>query len=114
MAKYEDVSKALERGVTPEQLCMTCPWDRYCVNPPEMTKSEIDKKLKEALDKDEERVQGDHSKGMPITSLMTAIVLGGKDHSANICPVFALRLRDTHGRELVDGIKATMQGWVES
>ena len=49
--------------------------------------------------------------GMPVTLLMTAVTLGGRDTAAQICPVFALRLRSSGGRQIADGLKDSMQKW---
>ena len=49
--------------------------------------------------------------GMPTGSLLTALMFAGKDTSAQVCPVFALRLRSSGGRKIADTFKGLMQGW---
>lgn len=118
MSDYHKVQEALERGVEPAMLCATCPWDRYCIQPPTITKDEIDKQMEEATRKDKEtaeraRIEGKEA-GMPVGLLMAAMVYSGKDTSASICPVFAVRLRSNVGRTIVDNLKGSMQSWDDS
>lgn len=115
MTNYDAVQKALESGADPAMLCATCPWDRTCVAPPTMTRAEIDAKMAESQAQDEARMKAEQDAGkspaMPVGALMTALVFAGKDTSASICPVFALRLRSSGGRQIADALKASMQGW---
>ena len=115
MSDFEAVSKALAEGADPALLCATCPWDRYCITPPKMTRAEVDAKMREAEQKDKAEFEAakaeGRSPGMPVGMLMTALTFTGKDTSATICPVFALRLRSSSGRTIVDSMKSTMQGW---
>jgi hypothetical protein len=48
---------------------------------------------------------------MPVGSLLTAMFVGGKDTSAQVCPVLALRLRSSGGRKIADTFKGLMQDW---
>jgi hypothetical protein len=73
-----------------------------------MTSDEVKSKMNEALAKDEE-ADKDH-KGIPISSLLTAVVLGGKDTTSATCPVFALQLRTDQGRYIADQMKDIMKG----
>lgn len=115
MADYSAVQKALTDGAEPAMLCATCPWDRTCVSPPVMTSAEIDAEIAKASAEDQRRSDAAVAAGkaapLPTATLMMAAVYGGKDTSAQICPVFALRLRSGSGRDITDGIRATMQGW---
>ncbi len=115
MSDYQAVSKALESGASPAMLCQTCPWDRTCLTPPSMTSAEINAKMQEAAQDEDKKAQeaaaAGKSPGMPIGSLMTAVIFAGKDTSAQVCPVFALRLRSSGGRQIADGLKASMQAW---
>ena len=115
MADYTAVQKALESGAEPAMLCATCPWDRTCVTPPSMTRAEIDAKIAEATAEDDKRLREAQAlgkdPGMPIGTLMSAVIFGGRDTSASVCPVFALRLRSSGGRQIADEIKARMTGW---
>lgn len=112
---YSPVQKALAAGAQPAMLCATCPWDRMCITPPTMTTADIEAKMSEAARQDDERLAAAQAVGkppeMPVGSLMTALVYAGKDTSAQVCPVFALRLRSSGGRQIADATKATMQGW---
>ena len=115
MSDYKQVQDALAAGTEPRMLCATCPWDRNCITPPTMTRAEIDAQIAKSQAQDDERMKAAELSGgkpaMPIGSLMTAIVMGGRDTSAGICPVFALRLRSSAGRSLADSIRSTMQKW---
>lgn len=114
MTDYKQVSDALSAGADPEMICMTCPWDRFCITPPTMTKSEIDKQIEESKEKDrldsEKRAAEGKESSMPIGTLMTALMVSGKDTSAQICPVFALRLRSSDGQAIVADIRRHMKG----
>lgn len=115
MADYTAVEKALSEGADPALLCGTCPWDRYCITPPTMTKAEVDAKIAEATKKDEEQAREAQARGergsMPMGTLLTAMTLGGRHMSATVCPVFALRLRSSAGQALAMQTKETMIGW---
>lgn len=115
MTDYSPVQKALAAGVQPAMLCTTCPWDRTCISPPAMTPADIEAKMSESARQDEERQAAAQAAGkapeMPMGSLLTALVYAGKDTSAQVCPVFVLRLRSSGGRQIADAMKATMQGW---
>jgi len=115
VSDYRTVADALASGADPDMICMTCPWDRYCITPPTMTKAEVDAARDKAQREDKARVEeakakGEHA-GMPVGSLLTALTIAGRDLSAQICPVLALRLRTQAGRGIVDNLKATMQAF---
>ncbi|SRR6266498_4056814 len=107
MSDYPAVQKELERGTPPELLCATCPWDRLCVTPPSMTAQEVQKQIDDAEAKD--RAKDPEMKGMPVGMLMTTLALAGRDKQAELCPVFALRLRGPDGRQVSDGIRGMMR-----
>jgi hypothetical protein len=112
---YQAVQKALGNGSDPALLCATCPWDRNCFSPPQMTSAEIEAQMTEAQAKDRAdmeraRIAGQQAQ-MPVGTLMTALIYAGKDTSAQVCPVFALRLRSSGGRRIADIFKSLMQGW---
>jgi hypothetical protein len=48
---------------------------------------------------------------MPVATLVTAMTYAGKDLAAQLCPVFALRLRSSGGRRIADSLKDAMQAW---
>jgi hypothetical protein len=108
---YLEVDNELARGIPPEVLCATCPWDRLCVRPPSMTKAEIERAVKDAEARDEAR--DPERKAMPAGMLLTAMTLGGRDRMGELCPVFALRLRTPEGRRIADSIRGVMREWSE-
>jgi hypothetical protein len=99
---FTAVSKALESGADPSMLCQTCPWDRNCVNPPTMTRAEVDAKCMPPAD------TGRISEQELMKVLLSVAIFDGKDTSAQVCPVFALRLRSSEGRRTVDSLKGHM------
>lgn len=110
---YGDVKKALESGISPEAICSTCPWDRFCVQPPTMSAEDIQAQLADAERRDNEAMALARREGrepnMPLGSLMVSMVVGGKDTQAAICPVLASALRVPDGEQIVRGIKRSMQ-----
>lgn len=114
MTDYAKVDEALKSGADPDMLCMTCPWDRFCIRPPTMTSDEIRQRMDDAERKDRERKQAGEQQGMPVGMLLTALTMGGRDRMAEVCPVFALKLRTADGRQIVDTIKSRMQQGGES
>ena len=115
MSDYSAVKKALTDGAQPAMLCATCPWDRTCIAPPTMTSAEIDAKMAEAAAQDDQKLAEAQTRGqqpaLPVGSLLTALTYAGKDTSAQVCPVYALRLRSSGGRRIADTMKAAMQSW---
>jgi hypothetical protein len=117
MADYEPVQKALGEGLDPAMLCQTCPWDRPCITPPTMTSAEVKAHMDKAVREDMERAAvtggGGRESGLSAIAgtLMTAVAFGGKDTAAQVCPVFALRLRSGAGRSIADSLRESMQGW---
>ena len=113
MADYRSVTDALASGADPSMLCMTCPWDRFCITPPSMTAEEVRRSLDDAKRKDEEAAEAAKAKGesagRPVGMLISTIVVAGRDTQAQVCPVFALRLRSADGGTLVAGIRKSMQ-----
>ncbi len=121
MANYAQVQEALQQGMSPALLCSTCPWDRFCITPPEMTKAEIDAKQAEAARTQEEqaaaaKARGEESNGMGMIlgTLMTSMLYVGKDLQATVCPVLTARMRSSEGRAVVDGVRAMMKSWDDS
>lgn len=110
---YESVKNAMQAGTPLELICATCPWDRLCIAPPSMSSAEVKEKLAEAEAQDNAQAASQGSTGMPMVSILTALTLGGRDTMAEICPVFATRLRSREGRQLADGIRSTMQAFAD-
>lgn len=112
---YNAVGDALAKGADPAMLCATCPWDRACVSPPTMTRSDIDAAMEKAKAQDDAQAQAALARGeqspMPTGSLLTVLMMAGRDTHAAACPVFALRLRSSGGRGIADTLKASMQSW---
>jgi hypothetical protein len=115
MSDYQAVQKALEGGTEPAMLCATCPWDRNCVTPPTMTSAEVEAHITAAAARDEARLAAatgtGASPGLPTATLITMAAYGGRDGAAPCCPVFALRLRTSTGRNLAELVKDSMQKW---
>lgn len=113
MTDFKQVSAALARGDEPEMLCMTCPWDRFCVTPPTMTAQDVEAERDKAKARDDETTAAALAAGksapVPMGQLLTLIMLDGKDTSAQVCPVFALRLRSEEGAALVQTIRSQMR-----
>jgi hypothetical protein len=108
VSDYTPVKKALEAGTPPELVCAACPWDRLCITPPTMTADEIERQINDAERKDAERAGGENK--MPVGMLLTALTLGGRDTAAQLCPVFALKLRGPEGRAVADTLRTSMRG----
>lgn len=108
-ANYDQVSQALARGDDPAMLCATCPWDRNCVNPPEMSAGDVRQKIDET---GEAAKASGHDHGTAI--LMATVIYAGKDTSLQACPVLAVRLRSADGRKAAEAVKSLMQSWEES
>lgn len=115
MNDYKQITESLAAGADPAMLCATCPWDRYCITPPSMTAADVEKAVSDARQEDERYAREAELKGekpgIAMGSLMTTLVMSGRDTSASICPVFAMRIRSSAGRGIVDGVKAQMTGW---
>ena len=115
MNDFQPVQKALAGGADPAMLCATCPWDRNCVTPPSMTSADIDARIKEGSEMDEKRAAEARATGrdpgMPTGTLLSALMFAGRDTSASVCPVFALRLKSSGGRKIADTFKGLMQEW---
>lgn len=115
MSDYKRVSEALEAGTDPRLICATCPWDRFCINPPTMSRADVEREMDEAKAKDAEAAEKARSEGrdvgMPMGLLVTAMTLGGRDTQASVCPVFVARLQSSDGRLIVDGIRTQMREW---
>ena len=115
MADYKQVSDALASGADPELICGTCPWDRFCITPPSMTAQDVEAQMAKAKAEDERKVAEAKAEGkdpgMPIGSLLSAVMVAGRDTQAQVCPVFAARLRSSAGSEIVAGLRKQMLGW---
>ena len=108
MSDYKPVKDALAAGTPPELVCAACPWDRLCITPPTMTAGDIDRQIKEAEQKDMEHPDAQNK--MPVGLLMTTLLFAGKDTAAQLCPVFALKLRGPEGRLIADTLRTSMRG----
>ncbi len=86
--------------------CQTCQWNKACIDPPSMTKEEVEAKMAESKpSQDADKESGEKS---IMGSLMSAMFFGSKDRECHVCPVFAERLRS--GPELSNQIKEIMKG----
>lgn len=108
-ASYDAVAQALARGDDPAMLCATCPWDRNCVNPPEMSAQDVRQKITET---GEQAKTAGHDATAAV--LMATVIYAGRDTALQCCPVLAVRLRSADGRKAAEAVKALMQNWEES
>lgn len=94
----------MNQSVEQQVECATCTWDKFCIKPPNMTKDEVERNIKEAGDKGKE-------KGKPnediFGSLMGAMMFSGKDKECHACPTFINRLRQSP--DLSNNIKRIMK-----
>ena len=111
MSDYKMVSDALTGGADPAMLCMTCPWDRLCIQPPNMTRMQVEEQMESAKRQDQADRDAGKSSGLPVGTLLTALTVAGRDTQSQICPVVALRLGDTDGKKIADGLRLQMQEW---
>jgi hypothetical protein len=109
MPGYEQVAAELAKGTDPAMLCATCPWDRNCVNPPEVSAAEIRQKIDESAES--ARARGSDP---VVVTVMATLVLAGRDTALQVCPVLAVRLRSADGRKAAEAVKNLMQNWDES
>jgi hypothetical protein len=109
VTNYEPVAQALARGDDPAMLCATCPWDRNCVNPPEMSAGDVSQKINESA-------EAAKAAGADVgaATLMAVVVFAGKDTSLQACPVLAIRLRSSDGRKAAEAVRNLMQNWEDS
>lgn len=108
MSDYQPVKNAMEAGTPPELICASCPWDRLCITPPQMTGADVQRHIDKAKREDAER--DPEQRGMPMGTLMTTLLFAGKDTNAQLCPVFSLKLRSPEGRQVADMLRAEMRG----
>lgn len=84
--------------------CVTCQWNKYCIEPPSMTKEEVEEKLNKSK---EEVIPEEGGTGKLLGGLMTTLFFSGKDLECKVCPVFAQQLRESP--ELSQKIKDIMK-----
>jgi len=77
----------IEQQVT----CSTCPWSKFCITPPVMSKAEVDAKIQGDLDK----VKETKDEGALMQPMLSALMFSGKDTECQVCPVFAAKLRES-------------------
>lgn len=80
--------------------CKDCSWNKFCIEPPTMSKEEVDRTIKNAENEGKED---------PMSSIMAMLFFGGKERQCNVCPVFANRLKTSE--KLVRAIKDIMKNW---
>jgi hypothetical protein len=109
VSDYPKVAEALARGADPKLLCETCPWDRFCITPPQITKSDIGEASRQLQEE-----AGPDPMSQVMSTILVGAVFGGRDTMSDTCPVFSLRLRSSEGRVLVDSIRSQMRSWDDS
>lgn len=123
---YSRVDDAIETGADPVWLCGLCPWDRSCLDVPQVDDADIIEAINRSVEgfrrayHDENNPHHDDAVGMAesIGGLDSAIeqmtsmakgALGGAKNETRICPVLSARLRTSEGRRLMDAFKDVMQ-----
>lgn len=106
MSTYTDVTQALDRGVEPKELCSTCPWDRHCVNPPTVSRAEVEAKTAPPAGLDAEDA-GQATKAL-VRGLLDLVIYVGKDRQLEACPVLAAELAGPGGCALHDAVRTHM------
>jgi len=84
--------------------CKSCPWDQFCITPPEYTSEGVAKQI-------EQMKQDAATKGVDsiFAALMSSLIFSGRDKLCRACPVFIERLRESE--VLIKRIREMMQGW---
>ena len=98
----------IQNSITQQAECLACPWNKQCVQPPQMTEEEV--KARIGLDKNPDSESKEDAEKSLFGGLLNAMMFGGKDKEAPVCPIFANALRA--GPELTQKIKDIMQGKV--
>jgi len=84
--------------------CKTCQWNKLCIEPPTMTKEEVEEKTKPP-----ELTKDDKGEGKLMGSMMSALFFAGRDKECTACSVFIDKLRSEP--ELSTKIKELMQSY---
>ena len=100
----EDIVEELEKQLP----CRSCSWNKNCIDPPAMTKEEVDGKIKSMLDK---KVEEESKGGGLVGGMLATLMLAGKDVECIGCPIFIIRLRQSP--KLALEIRKLMQDWKE-
>ena len=83
--------------------CTTCTWNKQCIEPPTMTREEIEAKIDgekllpepDSLASAEEREEWEkNSNKSLIGGLMSVMMFSGRDTECRVCPVLAEKLRE--------------------
>ncbi len=80
------------QGIEQQVECATCTWNKLCVEPPTMTKEEVDAKCRPP---DLSEVEREKAESTVMGGLMNALFFSGKDRECPACPVFIERLRES-------------------
>ncbi len=107
--KRDPIREALKTGADPHMICATCPWDRTCIRPPEMTTGDVE----EALDPDTIKGEAGEGEAFLYTSIVKVMTFVGRDTAAPICPVVADRLRSSGGKRIADTLRELMTSWAD-
>jgi len=110
MTNVEAIKDALKAGTEPRMICMTCPWDRFCLTPPSMTSFDIENQINKMKEEDEKASEKDGTNHF-MGAMMGTILFTGKDTQATLCPIVVNRLQTSDGRKIVDSIRDMMQEW---
>ncbi len=105
---YGPVLQEMAAGTPHDLICGTCPWDRLCIQPPQMTRAEVDNNI--ATAKEHAARDGATGRDLAAVTLTAIAMFGGRDVMGTMCPVFVARLQSPDGRQLSDHVRATMRG----
>lgn len=105
---YRQVTEALQAGADSHMLCETCPWDRNCLNPPQMTAGQVQAELDKVRARAVEPAPGETAPrdGGLMAGLLSTLMVTGRDTQAEVCPVLAVSLRTPDGRRINDVLRA--------
>jgi hypothetical protein len=88
-----------------------CPWDKFCIRPPQMTPEEVKKKLNEVGEEAKKEGQeiekeGKEKGGAVLGFILQGLFMVGKDTECQGCSVFIERLRND--KIVIEKIKELM------
>ena len=90
------------------QQVSECPWDRRCINPPTMTRSEVRAKTEPPTPPTSDLGKSESEKQL-FTGLLNVMMFANKDRTVSVCPVLALRLSLPEGEEVAVTVRGLMK-----
>ena len=89
-----------------QAICANCQWNKQCIEPPNMTEDEV--KAEIGLDEKPNIDSREDAEKSLLSTMMKAVVFGGEDKKAIVCPILADALRS--GPEVSLAVRNIMQG----